>query len=75
LADDSKKMKVWRVPKIQGSILKCGVPPLWLTYISERRTTFAKAYPIQVGAMENMLGNTLETWGTYWEPIENLKRT
>jgi hypothetical protein len=25
--------------------------------------------------MENMLGNTLGTWGKYWEPIENLKRT
>jgi hypothetical protein len=26
-------------------------------------------------AMENMLGNTLGTWATYWEPIENLKGT
>jgi hypothetical protein len=25
--------------------------------------------------MEKMLGNTLETWATYWEPIENLKGT
>jgi hypothetical protein len=25
--------------------------------------------------MENMLGNTLRTWGTYWEPDENLKGT
>jgi hypothetical protein len=22
-----------------------------------------------------MLGNTLGTWATYWEPIENLKGT
>jgi hypothetical protein len=29
--------------------------------LAERRTTFAKAYGIKVGAMENMLG----TWGTY----------
>ncbi len=26
-------------------------------------------------AMENMFGNTLGTWATYWEPIENLKGT
>jgi len=26
-------------------------------------------------AMENTLGNTLGTWATYWEPIENLKGT
>jgi hypothetical protein len=25
--------------------------------------------------MENMLGNTLGTWGKYWESIENLKGT
>jgi len=25
--------------------------------------------------MENMLGNTLGTWATYWEPIETLKGT
>ncbi len=25
--------------------------------------------------MENMLGNTLATWATYWEPIETLKGT
>jgi hypothetical protein len=25
--------------------------------------------------MENMLGNTLGTWATNWEPIENLKGT
>jgi hypothetical protein len=25
--------------------------------------------------MESMLGNTLRTWGTYWEPDENLVGT
>jgi len=36
--------------------LNYSVPPLWPTYIGERRTAFA---------MENMLGNPLETWGNY----------
>jgi hypothetical protein len=40
-------MKLWRLPKIKDSVLNCRVPPLWLTYISERTTTFAKAYPIK----------------------------
>jgi hypothetical protein len=37
-------MKLWRLPKIEPSILKYRVPPLRLTYKGERRTTFAKAY-------------------------------
>jgi hypothetical protein len=38
-------MKLWRLPKIEGSILKYRIPPLWLTYIGERSsTTFAKEY-------------------------------
>jgi hypothetical protein len=31
-------------PQIKGSILKYRVPPVWLTYRGERRTTFTKAY-------------------------------
>jgi hypothetical protein len=56
------KNKLWRFPKIEGSILKYRVSPFWPTYIGERRTPFAKAYGIKVTcAMENMLGNTLKT--------------
>ncbi len=40
----TQKMKLWKLPKIEPSILKYRVPPLWLTYKGERRTTFAKAY-------------------------------
>jgi len=41
-------MKLWRLPKIEGYILKYRVPPLWPTYMGERRTIFAKAYRIKV---------------------------
>jgi hypothetical protein len=41
-------MNLWRLPKVDGSILKYRVPPLGPTYIGERRTTFAKAYRIKV---------------------------
>jgi len=34
-----KEKKVWRLPKIKGSIMKYIAPPLWPTYIVERRTT------------------------------------
>jgi hypothetical protein len=37
-----KKMKLWRLTKIEGSVLKYRVPPLGHTYIGERRTTFAQ---------------------------------
>jgi hypothetical protein len=42
LGRHSKKMKLWRLPKIKGYVLKCRVHPLSPTYIGERRTTFAK---------------------------------
>jgi hypothetical protein len=53
-----KKMKLWRLPKIEVSILKYRVPPLWPTYIGERRTTFAKAFGIKARC--------------YWELFEEL---
>ncbi len=67
-----KNMKLWRL--IEDSILKYRVPPLWPTYIGERKTTFAKAYEIKVrcyvGEHIGNLGNIVRTW---WEPIGNLK--
>jgi hypothetical protein len=41
-------MKLWKLPKTKGSILKYIVPPLWPTYISERKAPFFKAYGIKV---------------------------
>jgi hypothetical protein len=41
-------MKLWRLPKTEGSILKYTVPPLWPRYIGERTTTFSNAYGIKV---------------------------
>jgi hypothetical protein len=64
LAHHSKKKKLQRLPKIEGSILKYRVPPLWPTSPGERRTTFAKAYGIKMRCygehvgehMKNILG-------------------
>jgi len=68
-----KKMKLWRLLKIEGFVLMYIVPPFGPTYIDES----AKAYGLKVRClyMENMLGNTLWTWGTLWKPIRNLKGT
>jgi hypothetical protein len=43
-----KKNKIWKLPIIEGFILKYKVPLLWPTYIGERRRTFAKTYGIKV---------------------------
>ncbi len=56
LAHYSKKMKLWRLPKIEVSILKHRVPPQRPTYIGKRRTTFAR------GAIGNSLRNMSGTW-------------
>jgi hypothetical protein len=72
----NKKLKLWMLSKIEGYVLKYRVHTLWHTYIGERRTTFGKTYGIKVRCYQkNMLGNTSGTWGTYWEPIENLNVT
>ncbi len=43
-----KKMKLWRLLKIEGSILIYIVPSLRPTYIGERITTFAKAHGLEM---------------------------
>jgi hypothetical protein len=41
-----KKMKLWTLPKIEGSILKYWLPPLWPTHMGERRTTICRLHTI-----------------------------
>jgi hypothetical protein len=59
--------------------LKYRVPPLWPTYIGERRTTFAKAYEIKVRCYEEHIGehngNLGSILGTHWELEENIVGT
>jgi len=56
------KQKLWRLLKIEGSVLMYIVPPLGPTYIGERRTTFAKAYGIKVRCLNGEhIGNPLGT--------------
>ncbi len=57
LCPPPKKLNLWRLSHIEGSIFKLSVPSLWLTYIAERRTTFAKAYGIKVGCYWEHIGN------------------
>jgi len=64
-------MKLWRLHKVKGYILKYRAPPTWPTYyVGERRTTFAKAYGIKVRCYGKHVGNTLGTLGTSWEPSD-----
>jgi len=68
------KKKLLRLPKIEGSILKYRVgPPLWPTYISERRTKFANAYWIKVRCYREHNENLRHMLGTWWEHIGNTK--
>jgi hypothetical protein len=77
-------MKLWRFHKIECFILKCRVPPLWPTYIDERRTTFVYGikvicYGEHVGEhIENLMGNLWELKRnivrTHWEPRKNEKK-
>jgi hypothetical protein len=57
-------MKLWKLPKIEGSVLNYGVPPLWPTYAGEKRTTFAKAYGIKVRYYWELFGEHVKNLGT-----------
>ncbi len=76
-----QKMKLWWLPKIEGSILKYNVPPFWPTYIGQRWTTFAKVYGIKVRSyyggehVGEHIGNLRNILRIWWEPIGNLKGT
>jgi hypothetical protein len=68
LAHHSTKSNYGSSPKTKGSILKYRVPPLWLTYIAERRTTFAKACGIKMRCYGEHVGEHIEnSKGTHWE--------
>ncbi len=47
----------------EGSILKYWIPPLWPTYIGDRRTRFAKANGIKSEVL------WITCWGTYGNPL------
>jgi hypothetical protein len=53
----------WRLIKAKGLTLKYRVPSLWPTYISERRTTFAKEYGIKVKCQGEHVGELIENLG------------
>jgi hypothetical protein len=59
-----KKNETLEAPKIQGSILKYGVPPLWFTYICKWRRTYAKAYGIKVRCYGENVGDHIGNLGT-----------
>jgi len=69
-----RKIKLWRLPKIEGSILKYRVPPLLPTYIGERRTTFAKAYRIKVRCYGEHVGEHIENLRKLLRTHRELKR-
>ncbi len=78
--------KLRRLLKVEGSIFNYRVPPLWPTYIGERRTKFAKSYGIKVRCygehVGEQIGNLMRTHlvlignivGTQWEPEKNEKK-
>jgi hypothetical protein len=58
-----KKLKLWRLPQTEGSILKFIVPPLWPRYLGERRTPFSKAYGIKVRWYGEHVGKNIAKLG------------
>jgi hypothetical protein len=61
-----EKKTPWRLPKIEGSILKYSVPSFWPSYIVEQRTTFGKAYGIKVRCYWELFGEHIRNLGTLY---------
>ncbi len=59
----NKKLKLWMLSKIEGSVLKYRVHTLWHTYIGERGTTFGKTYGIKVRCYEEHAGEHIRNLG------------
>jgi hypothetical protein len=63
LAHHSEKKKPWRIPQVEGFILKYSVPSLWPSYKGKRRKTFAKAYGIKVRCYSELFGEHVRNLG------------
>jgi hypothetical protein len=61
LRKKKKKKKILNLSNIEGYILKYVGPPLWPSYIGERRITFAKAYGIKVRCYGEHVGDIFGT--------------
>jgi hypothetical protein len=62
--DWPQKNELWRLLKLEASILIYIVPPLGPTYIDERRTTFAKAHGLKVRCLyEEQFGEHIVNLG------------
>jgi hypothetical protein len=60
---NKKKMRLWELPKIKGSILKYRILPVWPTYIRARRITFSKACGIKVMCYWELFGKHVKKLG------------
>jgi len=69
---EKKKLKLWRLLKIEDTIERWRVPPLWPHYIGEKGRTLGKTYGIKARCYWEL------PWGIHWElreHIENLMGT
>jgi len=75
----TQKTKIWRLQKIEDIILKYKIPPLWPTYIAERKTRFAKTYGIKVRCygehVEEHNGNLKNLMKSHWKLERNIVKT
>jgi hypothetical protein len=68
LAHHSKNKETWRLPQVEGFILKYSVPFHWPSYKGERRTTFAKAFGIKVRCYRELFGEHVRNLGNFAPP-------
>ncbi len=61
LAHCQKKLKLWRLPKIEDSLKRWSVSALWPSHIGEKWRTLGRTYGIKARCYWE------HPWGTHWE--------
>jgi hypothetical protein len=64
---EKKKVRLWRVPKIEDSTERYWVPALWPHYVGEKARTLDKTYGIKARCYWE------HPWGTHWELREHIE--
>jgi hypothetical protein len=79
IGPSQKKLKLWRLPKIEDSMKRCSYPPLAHLYGWEGEDFGQKHMGLMWGGIGNTIGehigNLGNTLGTWWEPEENMLDT
>jgi hypothetical protein len=73
LAQYKKKLKLWRLSKIEDSMERCSASPFGQAIWVRRGGLWAKHMGLKQGAIGNTLGEHMENLGNTWRTLSELE--